>query len=107
MTERFSSGELTDSINLTDDYKTYLYFTSFHFASWILQGYSYDQTHGLGGLGFGMLHQLAWAVGSNSSGPSARGTHQIRVNPTHVSDCMDNLVSEMFGLCTICQWESS
>ena len=46
-----------------------------------IEGYSYDQIHGLGGLGFGVLHQPAWAVGSNfgsnSSGPPAGGTLQF------------------------------
>ena len=53
-----------------------------------IQGYSYDQIHGLGGLGFGMLQQTAWAVGSNNSGPPAGGTPQIQVHPTQVSDRM-------------------
>ena len=54
--------------------------------------YLYGLQHGLGGLGFGMLHTPAWVVGSCSRGPLAGGTPQIQVHPIHVADRMKNLV---------------
>ena len=50
----------------------------------------YDQIHGLGGLGFGMLHQPAWAEGSNSSDPPARGTLQLSLPNPYISDRLNN-----------------
>ena len=52
------------------------------------QGVSSGGGPGLGSLRFGMLHPPAWAVGSYSSSPPARGTPQIYVNPTQARDQM-------------------
>ena len=52
-----------------------------------VQGASSVRGPGLG-LGFGMFHRPAWAVGSYSSSPPARGTPQIKFNPTQVRDQM-------------------
>ena len=70
--------------------------TMFIWQTEYIQGWASTRGPGLGWLRFGMFHHPAWAVDSYSSGPPARETPKILVNPTQVREQMPNPVELHF-----------
>ena len=68
----------------------------------VVQGVPAGLGPGLGCLRFGMFHHTTWAVGSCSSGPPAKGTPQMLVNPTQVRDLLGHPVQRFSSSRSLC-----
>ena len=71
-----------------------------------LQGDPSPRGPGLGWLGFGMFHCLAWAAPQLQYSPAACGTSQIQVNPTQVREEMGHPVFVYLLLLLNLFWDS-